>query len=320
MATGYSSDSSLSSLAPNHKCHFCEKVFKVEGRYLKHMEKVHPDQLAARRAGEPDFRPTFPVPEGRPTADTLDYIKLDGTDGDEEFPRFRRVLRLLRPLTALVTRITTTLQTQEADYDSEDDLSRFDTDAGIPTPREPDEKAPVDTEEGSTGRVEMYPGEPIIVREKEEKFPTRESLWHPFRSGYEFKLARWIMDSNLSKVQINSFFNRGLARIPPVNPNGSEGTCFTSAHVLGNILDNLDNDLTSSSWTKAAVDHPGAGLIEFRYRSLETIIRHIFEQVSHSDYMVYMPYKEFDPETGYRMYSEMASAEWWWERQVCSIR
>ncbi|RPA70824.1 hypothetical protein BJ508DRAFT_316173 [Ascobolus immersus RN42] len=104
-------------------------------------------------------------------------------------------------------------------------------------------------------------------------------------SGYEFKLAKWMLDSNLPKVAINRFFNSGLARVPPLNADNTEGTCFTSAYTLGPLLDQLDPELNIKAWDRAAVDHYGTGLIEFRHRPVDRMIRHIFKQPAHAPYM-----------------------------------
>ena len=293
------------------------------------MENVHPEELAAHRAGDTPSRTSrriFPVPEGRPTASSLKFARVDDYEGDDEedsgeelCSRLQRVLHLLRPLTSLETRIQTTLETQDADYDSDPLEVPADIIAPVVETRRhtnADEREK-EAETIDDGLKEHYPDTPTIIGEGQTEDSIRDdSPWFPFRSGYEFKLAKWMMDSNLSKVQIDTFFNKGLARVPPANPDGSAGICFTSAHTLGQLLDKVDDGLGKASWGGACVDHPGAGLIEFRYRSLEEMIRHIFKQASHSDYMTYMPYKDFHRKTGYRIYSEMASAQWWWHMQV----
>ena len=319
--------SKIFSSAPTHQCLFCNRRFVVEGRCLRHMETVHAEELASHHAAETTSRASrriFPAPEGRPTARSLKVARVDDYEGDDEeeeeeelCSRFQRVLHLLRPLTSLDTRIKTTLETQDADYDSdplEEPADIITPVVEIPRRTHADEK---EKEVEENGLRENYPDTPTIIGEGQTEDSMRgDSPWHPFRSGYEFKLAKWMMDSNLSKVQIDSFFNKGLARVPPANADGSAGSCFTSAYTLGQLLDKVDDGLGKDSWDGACVDHPGAGLIEFRYRSLEEMIRHIFKQASHADYMTYMPYKDYHRKTGYRIYSEMASAHWWWHMQV----
>lgn len=287
------------------------------------METKHADEWEALRKRKE--RPTVPFnpPEGRPELSTFWYDDSDGDANEEDNNEddggqsgqsvFTRVLHLLRPLTSLVTRIHTSLDLEAADYDSDPEPEP--QTSGEAHSHSETDSSPEESQKPPPSRIEHYPTQPTVLR-VEESTPDQEALWYPFRSGYEFKLAKWMMDSNLSKAQIDAFFNKGLARVPPVNSDESEGTCFTSSYTLGNLLDGLDEDLNIDSWHRAAVDHYGTGLIEFRYRSLEKMIRHIFAQQSHEDYMVYMPYKEFDSATGYRIYSETASAQWWWHMQV----
>lgn len=308
--SGSSSPASASSGTPLHQCHFCHhKPFKQEGRWIKHMEDKHAEEWDAYQKGEAPPTVVFGEAPGRPGFSGLGIER----DEDDELEReladlpsnFERILHLIHPLTSLDTRITTSIQAQEQDYDSDDQQD----------PAQ-DPQVPDQTPEPRS-RIELYPDEPLVTgTDLSYHAQGKDGLWAPFRSGYEFKLAKWILDSNLPKVAINRFFNSGLARVPPNNEDGTEGTCFTSAYTLGRLLDQLDPELNIKGWERAAVDHYGSGLIEFRYRPLERMIRHIFQQPSHADYMEYMPYKEFRTSSGYRMYSEMSSGRWWWDKQV----
>lgn len=294
-----------------HTCKFCVgKSFTQEGRFLSHLKKKHRLEFDNMETNLAD--PNNRITPGSPPVGTV-------PDG------FRTVLALMRPLTSLETRITTTYQEENDDFDSDASAAEDDgqgshqdqdqprLDDHLDTPDEPFNNSPVT-------RREEYPGELTIVgTDMSERQITLDTLWYPFRNGYEFQLARWMMDSNLSKASIDKFFNLGLAREPPKNFDDTEGVCYTSAYTLSNILDIIDPDLSITSWKLMAVDHVGTGLIEFRYRSLETMIRHIFKQPSHADYMVYKPVKEFDS-NGYRLVSEMHTGNWWWRMQVSTLK
>lgn len=224
----------------------------------------------------------------------------------------RIMVQLVRPLTSLETRVTTTNQVEDDDYDSPDEDG-----SNVEMPVDPilmNDKAP------ALHLVEFPVDVKVVGVDNTTRYPAFNGLWRPFRSGYEFKLARWMMDANLSKQSIDRFFNEDLARTPPINHDGTEGTCFTSAYTLSNLLDDLDSELHISSWKKWAVDHTGIGLIEFRYREVETMIRHIFKQPSHEPYMVYKPVQEFSgPTKEYRLLSDLYTADWWWKMQVCDL-
>jgi hypothetical protein len=259
-----------------------------------HMKARHPEEYQADidRLVDPNvhFTPP-PAPVGTVP---------DGYD--------RIMVELLRPLTSLETRLMTSNNVEEEDYDSPDEADGTGMDL--------DE---LDPSMAAQHLVE-FPGEIIVIGVDEgnrKDCLDLTTLWRPCRSGYEFKLARWMMDANLSKQSIDRFFNEGLARIPPPNADGSEGTCYTSAYTFCNLLDNLDSALNIHSWKPMAVDHVGTGLIEFRYRSVEAMIRHIFKQPSHAPYMIYKPIQEFDGvEKKYKLLSDLHTGAWWWRAQV----
>jgi hypothetical protein len=224
---------------------------------------------------------------------------------------YQRMVELLRPLTSLETRVKTSNFVEDEDYDSPpDDNEGFDI---------PQELA--ESSSSAAQHQTEFPGDITITgfdEHNRKEFLDLEKLWMPFRGGFEFKLARWMMESNLSKDAIDKFFNMGLARTPPPNQDGSSGICFTSAYTLGNLLDSLDPELNIKSWKTWAVDHVGTGLIEFKFRSVEAMIRHIFKQPVHEPYMVYKPIKEYDGfEKEYQLFSDLYTADWWWNTQVC---
>lgn len=165
--------------------------------------------------------------------------------------------------------------------------------------------------------VESYPEEVKVLRvdnSERDTYLDGEKTWLPFSSGYEFKLARWMLEAGIAKTHIQNFFNWGLARTPPPNDDGSAGSCFASPYSLDKKLDILDPDLGMKSWTTKAVRHEGTGLIEFKYRSVEKMIRHIFKQPHHADYMIYKPVREYDTaEKQYRLIGDIHTAEWWWK-------
>src|SRR5690606_37318896 len=310
-----------------YQCQFCQqRLYLQRGRLNHHLKTKHPkefeeemEKLASNSARfTPPPAPVGTVPDG-----------------------YERLIQLARPLTSLTTRITTTNQVDEQDYDSPDEITEDLADdptgdlaanhmltGGV---RESlglnidlDSRM-ADIEQLSTAQHRTaFPGDILIVGIDEiYRTDCFQDIWKPFKSGYEFKLARWIVDTNLSKKAIDRFFNECLARTPPpasANPGGVEVDCFTSAYTLSKLLDDLDPDLNIDSWKIMAVDHVGTGLVEFRYRSVEAMVRSIFKQPSHEPYMVYSPVKEYDgPDKGYRLLSGIHTGDWWWRMQVYSV-
>lgn len=286
-------------------CKWCPHApFSKEGHYTNHLQKHHSAEWKAYLAGEEspyiDFSEMEPaIPPAEPTPDGDDI-----TTG-----RYSRiVIKLARPLTSLETRITTSIQVQNQDFDSdnEEDVSGASSSSDA-APKEA-VKPP--------NRIEEFPTPVKVLKEDMSAYDISiENIWDPYRGGYEFKLARWMNDANLPKSLVDRFFNEGHAREPPLNVDGTEGICFTSAYTFDNLLDQMDPDVSINSWERKAVKHHGVN-IEFRHRSVEAMIRHILRQPAHRDYTVYTPIKEFDGESGYRVYSELHTAIWWWSMQV----
>ena len=287
-----------------HQCPFCrQRPYVQRGRLNQHLRTKHPKEFKEDidKLVDPSARFTPPpapvgtVPDG-----------------------YEQLVQLSRPLTSLETRLKMTNKVIEQDYDSFDEGEDLDDVSGL-RPME------IDSENlfSSSAQHQLeYPDNILIIGINETyRRSCFQDLWKPFRSGYEFKLARWMVDANLSKKSIDRFFNKGLARTPPpVNPGKADGVCYTSAYTFSKLLDDLDPDLNIHSWKPKAVEYVGTGLVEFRYCGIEAMIRSIFKQPSHEPYMVYKPIKEYDgPDKRYRLFSGLHTGDWWWRMQVCSF-
>ena len=53
----------------------------------------------------------------------------------------------------------------------------------------------------------------------------------------------------------------------------------------------------------------------FNYRNVIGCVRYLIRQITYRPDMVYAPIREYDS-SGDRLYSEMHTADWWWETQV----
>lgn len=309
-----------------YKCTLCkQKPYSQASRFVLHMRRVHPIEwtreqrkaeaqaddestVLGSEAGstrDDDQTPTWPV------HDVVDKI------AEESYlsQLWSGLQQLPHALTTLPTRLRTTNQVDDEDYDSEEEDAQTVTGDPMDVDLQTNDTASPPL---SARYIDEFEGDiaEIGVDNSNQRFDL-STLWRPFRNGYEFKLARWFMDAMISKKWIDIFFNEGLARKPPPDLLEDEGECFTSAHTLSNLLDDLDPDLAPSSWKPWTVNHHGVGKIEFRYRSVETMIRHIFKQRSHAPYMVYKPIREYTgPDKEYRILNELHTAEWWWKMQV----
>jgi hypothetical protein len=68
------------------------------------------------------------------------------------------------------------------------------------------------------------------------------------------------------------------------------------------------------TWTEATMDD-GKHSTTFYYRDVIGCVHYLIRQIAYRPDMVYAPIREYDS-SGDRLYSEMHTADWWWETQV----
>jgi len=130
--------------------------------------------------------------------------------------------------------------------------------------------------------------------------------WSPFSSEADFNLASWLVRSKVAKSKIDAYFAEGLG--------GTDARSFRSAYTLRQHLDVLDPFSEYLVWTEAAIDD-GQHATTFYYRNVLNCVRYLIRQVAYKSDMVYAPMREYDS-SGERLYSEMHTADWWWDTQV----
>ena len=163
--------------------------------------------------------------------------------------------------------------------------------------------------------IERYPGVGETIREAKELLAETTKLledpWFPFANAHDFKQARWMILSNLAKTHIDQYFREGLCTTNEVS--------FTSGWTLHRSLDRMYPELGEASWRShdvVTVVGNTTGSIPFYFRDPLACVAYLMKQPCFRDHLVYAPIREYDP-TGERMYSEMHTAEWWWNMQVC---
>jgi len=67
-------------------------------------------------------------------------------------------------------------------------------------------------------------------------------------------------------------------------------------------------------WTEAVIED-GRHTTTFYYRNALDCVCYLVRQVAYISDMVYAPIQEYDS-SGERLYSEMHTADWWWDTQV----
>jgi len=130
--------------------------------------------------------------------------------------------------------------------------------------------------------------------------------WSPFSSENDFNLASWFVRIKVAKSQINAYFADGLG--------GTDSRSFQSAYTLRQHLDILDPFRPYLVSPEASIDGGRHGTT-FYYRNIIDCVRYLIRQVVYSSEMVYARIREYDSR-GERLYSEMHTADWWWDMQV----
>jgi len=67
-------------------------------------------------------------------------------------------------------------------------------------------------------------------------------------------------------------------------------------------------------WAAASIDD-GRHATTYYYRNILDCVRYMIPQVAYSSDIVNPPIQKYDP-SGQLTYSEMHTADWWWDMQV----
>ena len=130
--------------------------------------------------------------------------------------------------------------------------------------------------------------------------------WSPFSSENDFNLASWFVRNKVAKSQIDAYFVEGLSAM--------DSKSFRSAYPLRQHLDILNPFGEYLVWTEASIND-GRHATTFNYQNMIDCVRYLIREVVYSSDMVYAPIREYDS-SGERLYSEMHTADWWWDMQV----
>ena len=163
--------------------------------------------------------------------------------------------------------------------------------------------------------LEVYPesGRPIRDAPEiaEEASRLLQDPWYPFSNPHEFKQARWMIESSLSKSSVDRYFCDGRCT--------SSEVAFTSGWTLYKQLDRMYPELGPDSWkiheANWSLDVGRSRRTTYYYRSPLSCIEYLLKQACFRDHLVYAPVREYN-QAGERMYSEMHTADWWWSTQV----
>ena len=134
----------------------------------------------------------------------------------------------------------------------------------------------------------------------------KDDPWNPFSSEADFNLVSWLDRSKVSKSQIDASFAEGLG--------GMDAPSFRSVYSLQQHLDVLHPFGEYLTWTEAVIGN-GQHTTTFYYKNAGDCVRYLVRHVAYRSDMVYAHIREYNS-SGEQLYSEMHTAEWWWDTQV----
>ncbi|KAK0223918.1 hypothetical protein IW262DRAFT_1547637 [Armillaria fumosa] len=155
-------------------------------------------------------------------------------------------------------------------------------------------------------------GDPIIERGvlllffeqlRCERFDKNEEMWAPFSSRDEWELAWWLLRSGISQKEIDTFLKLESIK-NNVNPS------FENKRKLFQTIDRLP---TGPSWSCEVFEIRGDLLDE---KGNPRVEEELIGDAQFREHLWYAPKRVYTDDTGSSwVYSEMATADWWWNLQ-----
>jgi len=165
-------------------------------------------------------------------------------------------------------------------------------------------------------RIESYPsvraaGAPTNLSYLESlSYPQERSdkwnPWEPFANAKDYDLAKWFVEAGTTMVDIDSFFNRGLCGLP-----GS----FSSSRDLKKLIHTMESKQKTPEWHQGTAKDVHGAPLEFYYRKALECVKNLLSRVHLSEAFVWAPERHYNARNE-RLYSEMHTADWWWNMQV----
>ena len=153
----------------------------------------------------------------------------------------------------------------------------------------------------------------IVVTEGARDINTSYRDWYyPFSSELEFGIAHWFMEEKVSKGAIDRFF-----RSPFLQPI-TQSIGFRQANDVFRALYPVTSD--TLQWATYPMTIPTEMKdvpdikVTLRYRRIDLAIKALLGSIPLKEHLTYSPYRQYGSD-GERIYTDMASAEWWWEMQ-----
>lgn len=299
-----------------YKCEYCNhKPYTFPKALITHVKKAHPTMFDA-------------------WANRRQRARIAG----EDVTPGGRVTALDRRLEADIEQLLNDSDEEPEEDQDPDLMEQADTDKGDL------EKTRFEYSEKNNGRTfeehelpdgVKIPGRPTELRdidqadEEEDADGKFTDRWGPFQSEAEFELSRWFIDNDISKTAIDQYF--GLCKRFPEHFNGGS---FTSAYTLLKAADLMPLGISPDEWKMGKVkmrlerdvtndEIPGYkttsdGYVPFYVRDPKICLEYLLKQARLDGEFEYEACREFN-EDNVRLYSEVHTCNWMWDRQVCSL-
>ena len=147
-----------------------------------------------------------------------------------------------------------------------------------------------------------------------ESISDPDNFWRPFESRQDYALAQWFLESGSSDGDIDKFFRD--VHLQPFR----KGCSFDSAKSLRYKMQNMRGGGIDGGWTRQSFQthnpEPGAGLRTYHviYFDIMGIIKAFLAHKPFDTSLHYRPIRQRNA-NGARVYSEIHTADWWWETQ-----
>jgi hypothetical protein len=268
----------------NLLCTYCFRTFTLPTWLEKHIDKEHPHYRSPLHAPKKRAADSEQY-EGRPT----------------KYPHYsshtslRNCESLIREAGAI------------ANYNPHDDSTQ-------------PENEPVDElEDAPTTHTYPDAGLPCAyVPRPDESIATNYDPYYPFANEEEFNFAEMVIVEKFSAKSIDRMLKDSVGVKDEIKASLKSNYC------LRQMLDRMEDGHGASSWRISYLENivwnaqHAKEPINFWHRDIVECAKWLLKQPAYAKHLSYAPQQLFE-EGGRRVYGEMHTADWWWERQVRTL-
>jgi len=287
-------------------CPFCKQAFKSASGLTNHLEKQHPKLQHLRKRTNRNKGDLDPIEKATDATETVKDAAQPTNDQNFEDELKRLFLDLSDHILQDHAK-SPEEQREQINYNGPENSDAGGDPSDTIIPMEDITSFPADREAGKA--ISTYPF--IVQRELMYNF------FQPFQNALDYKLARFLYESHVPRARIDEFFKDGLLG-QRTDAQRSSSDCstrfsFRSASTLYRKIDDMAMD---PPWKNGFVDFRLAKNTEFWYRDILESLKYLLRRKSFAAHMCWAPVRHFDTQQD-RVYTEMNTATWWWDMQVC---